>query len=96
MSVESEILNNNFIQRLRKEMAVDRTEYDRPVELLRRPLHEVSEATMMARGLPYDTAHASALAKYGVSPFSAYHPEVIAANPSAFNSNWFKYWGIGK
>ncbi len=36
MSVESEILNNKFIQRLRNELAVDRTEYDRLVELLRR------------------------------------------------------------
>ena len=57
-------------------------------------LHEVSEATMMARGLSYEPAHAAALAKYSVSPFSVYHPEVIAANPGAFNSNWFKFWGI--
>jgi hypothetical protein len=49
---------------------------------------------MMARGLPYDVAHAGALEKYGVSPFSVYHPDVIAANPDAFNRNWFVFWGL--
>ncbi|WP_437482746.1 RHS repeat-associated core domain-containing protein [Sorangium sp. So ce1014] len=57
-------------------------------------LHEVSEATRMGRGLAYDVAHAGALAKYGVSPFSVYHPDVILANPGSFNSNWFKFWGL--
>ncbi|MBP9920304.1 MAG: RHS repeat-associated core domain-containing protein, partial [Dermatophilaceae bacterium] len=57
-------------------------------------LHEVTEATMMARGLPYQAAHAGALAKYGVSPFSVYAPEVVAANPGLFNSNWFAFWGL--
>jgi hypothetical protein len=57
-------------------------------------LHEVSEATMMGRGLSYEAAHAGALGKYGVSPFSVYHPNVIIANPGAFNSNWFNFWGI--
>ncbi|XXX76293.1 RHS repeat-associated core domain-containing protein [Sorangium sp. So ce134] len=57
-------------------------------------LHEVSEATMMGRGVAYDAAHASALAKYGVSPFSVCHPDVILSNPGSFNSNWFKFWGL--
>ncbi len=59
-------------------------------------LHEVSEATMMGRGLSYEAAHTGALGKYGVSPFSVYHPEVITANPGSFNSNWFAFWGIKK
>src|SRR4051812_34669106 len=46
--------------------------------LIIRSVHEVSEATMMASGLSYDAAHAGSLAKYGVSTFSVYHPEVIA------------------
>jgi hypothetical protein len=57
-------------------------------------LHEVSEATMMGRGLSYDAAHAAALGKYGVSPFSVYHPEVIQAHPGFFNSNWAAFWRI--
>jgi hypothetical protein len=59
-------------------------------------LHEVSEATMMGRGLSYEAAHAGALGKYGVSPFSVYAPEVVAANPGSFNSNWFAFWGISR
>ncbi|MEO7593486.1 MAG: RHS repeat-associated core domain-containing protein, partial [Byssovorax sp.] len=39
--------------------------------------HEVSEATMMGRGMGYEAAHAASLGKYGVSPFSVYHPEVV-------------------
>jgi len=49
-------------------------------------LHEISEATMMGRGMSYDAAHAAALGKYGVSPYSLYHPEVIQQFPSLFNS----------
>jgi hypothetical protein len=57
-------------------------------------LHEVSEATMMGRGMAYAEAHAAALGKYGVSPFSVYHPEVIQAFPGLFNSNWLSFWGL--
>ncbi|NUQ73297.1 MAG: RHS repeat-associated core domain-containing protein, partial [Polyangiaceae bacterium] len=57
-------------------------------------LHEISEATMMGRGLSYDAAHAAALGKYGVSPFSVYHPEVIQMYPGFFNSNWAAFWRI--
>ncbi len=57
-------------------------------------LHEVSEATMMGRGLSYEAAHAGALQKYGVSPFSLYHPNVIKEFPKLFNSGWLAYWGI--
>ncbi len=45
-------------------------------------LHEISEATMMGRGMSYDAAHAAALEKYGVSPYSLYHPEVIQQLPA--------------
>jgi hypothetical protein len=33
-------------------------------------MHELAEATMMRRGIPYAVAHAAALDNYGVSPFS--------------------------
>ncbi len=56
--------------------------------------HELSEATMMGRGMSYDAAHAAALSKYGVSPFSVYHPDVISAYPGYFNSNWRNAWGL--
>ncbi len=51
-------------------------------------LHEASEATFMGNGLSYDAAHAAALGKYGVSPFSLYTPEVIQENPTLFNNAW--------
>jgi hypothetical protein len=56
--------------------------------------HEASEATMMARGMTYDDAHAAALEKYGVSPFSVYHPDVVQANPGWLNQNWRNFWGL--
>jgi len=56
--------------------------------------HEISEATAMARGVPYDMAHNAALDKYNVSRFSVYHPDVIRSMPETFNANWFKFWGI--
>ncbi|MCI0719494.1 MAG: hypothetical protein L0338_11085 [Acidobacteria bacterium] len=59
-------------------------------------LHEASEATMMGRGMSYDAAHAAALQKYGVSPFSVYSPQVIQALPGSFNQNWFNFWGISR
>jgi RHS repeat-associated protein len=57
-------------------------------------MHEVSEATMMGRGIPYEAAHAGALGKYGVSPYSVYHPEVIQSNAGSFNSGWRAFWGL--
>jgi RHS repeat-associated protein len=57
-------------------------------------MHEVAEATMMGRGMSYGAAHSGALAKYGVSPFSVYHPEVVQQFSSAFNSNWASFWGL--
>jgi filamentous hemagglutinin len=60
-------------------------------------MHEAAEATMMGQGMGYEAAHAASLAKYGVSQFSVYHPEVIQsvnALNSSFNSAWFKFWGI--
>ncbi|MNJ66567.1 hypothetical protein D3C77_626560 [compost metagenome] len=57
-------------------------------------MHEVSEATMMKKGIDYDTAHAEALQKYDVSPFSVYHPDVIKSMPENFGRAWKKFWGI--
>lgn len=57
-------------------------------------MHEISEATFMARGEVYEVAHGAALTKYNVSPFSVYHPEVIQEFGSTFNSNWSRFWGL--
>ncbi len=57
-------------------------------------LHEAAEATMMGRGMGYNAAHGAALQKYGVSPFSVYHPSVIQALPSHFNNAWRGFWGL--
>lgn len=58
--------------------------------------HELSEYTMMARGLDYPSAHQAALSKYQVSPFSVYHPEVIQQinliEPGSFNPKWLQFW----
>ncbi|GAB1159754.1 hypothetical protein YWY31_57790 [Paenibacillus illinoisensis] len=59
-------------------------------------MHEVSEFTKMGKGMSYDAAHASAIQKYEVSPFSVYHPDVITSMPGEFNSSWFKFWGLKK
>lgn len=56
--------------------------------------HELAESTMMGRGVSYEVAHPAALTKYEVSPFSVYHPDVIAAYPEMFGPGWFKFWGI--
>lgn len=56
-------------------------------------LHELSEATMMGRGLS-TRRHTRAPSESCVSPFSVYHPEVIVANPAVFNANWLGFWGI--
>jgi len=57
-------------------------------------MHEMSEATMMGRGVPYAAAHQAALDRFLVSPYSVYHPEVITANPQLFNQNWKDFWGL--
>ena len=57
-------------------------------------MHELAETTMMNRGLDYDTAHALAIQKYDVSPFSVYHPDVINKYSSEFSAAWKKFWGI--
>lgn len=57
-------------------------------------LHEASEASMMGRGMSQEAAHAAAIEKYGVSPFSLYHPDVIKANPSIFGTGFKKFWGL--
>ncbi len=57
-------------------------------------LHELAEATMMRNGMSYETAHAAALGKYGVSNYALYHPEVIGSNPGLFNNAWRAFWGL--
>jgi RHS repeat-associated protein len=92
--------NTAMINRLRSALAEGRTISGADASFY---MHEVNEATRMARLTAggartfeeaYDIAHAAALQKYGVSPFSVYHPEVIAIMPERFNQNWFLFWGI--
>jgi hypothetical protein len=57
--------------------------------------HELAEATMMAKGILYEEAHAAALQKYGVSPLSVFHPDVIRSLPPGYlNYRWYQFWGI--
>ena len=57
-------------------------------------LCEIAEGTFSGRGLGYDAVHEAALQKYGASPFSIYHPDVIRAMPEWFNNAWRGYCGI--
>jgi hypothetical protein len=54
--------------------------------------HEAYEATLMGRGMGWDAAHAAALAKYNVSPFAVYHPEVITRFPDHFSPGYGNFW----
>lgn len=56
--------------------------------------HELLESEYMTSGMSYEAAHAAALQRAGVSPFSLYHPEVIEQFPEHFNSNWHAFWGM--
>jgi hypothetical protein len=58
-------------------------------------MHELTESTLMRQGVGYEEAHAAALAKYGVSPYSVYAPDVVSKFPELFNSNWTEFWGMG-
>ena len=66
-------------------------------------LHEASEASMTrvleqagsTFDAAYDVAHSAALAKYDVSPFSVYRPDVIHAFRADFSPAFRRFWGIG-
>ncbi len=83
--------NEAMIARLRAAMAEGRPVSGADANFY---LHEISEATMMDRGAPYEQAHAAALQKYNASPYSVYHPDVIKTLSEWFNDNWRKFWGI--
>jgi hypothetical protein len=54
---------------------------------------------MMNRGIGDKAAHDAVLAKYGkfgVSPYSLYHPEAMNANPGFFGPNWWSFWNLFK
>ncbi|MBQ7794656.1 MAG: hypothetical protein IJ366_09110, partial [Clostridia bacterium] len=55
-------------------------------------MHEIAESTFMKGGMSYDCAHAAALNKYGVSPFSVYHIDVIKVFYEEFNQSWIDFW----
>jgi hypothetical protein len=82
--------NRAMIERLRSAMGSGRTISGADASFY---MHEISEATLMSRGLPYGAAHDAALLKYGVSPFSVYHPQVVAAN-RGWLTPFAKWWGI--
>jgi filamentous hemagglutinin len=75
--------------------------------------HELTEATQMQRtltglGLEYNSEnvianyydiHSAALTKYGVSPWSVYHPDAIAtadalAGTRTMNPKYYEFWGV--
>lgn len=56
--------------------------------------HELYENTLMEDGITYPEAHEAAINRYGVSPFSIYHPDAIMANPAAFGPPYFEFWRI--
>jgi LysM repeat protein len=75
--------------------------------------HELTEATIMKRtlanlGLDYNSEnvianyyeiHNATLAKYGVSPWSVYHPDAIAAADAlagtrTMNPKYYAFWGV--
>jgi hypothetical protein len=45
----------------------------------------------MKGGMSYEDVHQAALEKYGVSPFSVYHPDVIRDYPEYFNQFWLNF-----
>lgn len=57
-------------------------------------MHEVAEATMMQKGIPYEVAHEAVLQKYNVSPYSVHHPEVIQQFSEWFNQGFKDFWGL--
>jgi hypothetical protein len=58
-------------------------------------LHELAERTLMGRGVPYDPAHAAALAKYRISPFAVYAAEAVRqVEKGSLASGFYRYWGI--
>lgn len=83
--------NAGMIQRLENSIANGRrvTGPDRNFYM-----HELKEATLMRRGMPYNSAHPEAIRWDRVSPFELYHPEVIKANPTIFNPNFLEFWRI--
>jgi RHS repeat-associated protein len=56
--------------------------------------HELYENTLMEDGIIGTEAHQAAINRYGVSPFSIYHPDAIMANPAAFGPPYFEFWRI--
>ncbi|MBI4510125.1 MAG: RHS repeat-associated core domain-containing protein [Deltaproteobacteria bacterium] len=83
--------NTAMVERLRDALSSGRRITDADASFY---LHEIAEATMMGRGAAYEAAHAAALGKYLVSPFSVYHPAVISALPGYFNLAWRAFWGL--
>ncbi|MDQ2886971.1 MAG: polymorphic toxin-type HINT domain-containing protein [Chloroflexota bacterium] len=83
--------NQAMISRLQNALAAGKTISGADASFY---MHELYESTLMNRGVAYDVAHDLAIGRYGVSPYSIYHPDVIQAFPEFFNSNWFSFWGM--
>ena len=93
--------NTAMLARLRTALAEGRTIRGADASFY---MHELNEATRMAPLLrsgmsleeAWGIAHPAAIQKYGVSPFSVYHPEAItaanAAQAGSFNANWMRFW----
>jgi hypothetical protein len=59
-------------------------------------LHELAEASHVARGMTRELAHTTVLSKFGHSPYQLYHPDVIQAHSAEFNNSWRSFWGVKK
>jgi hypothetical protein len=84
--------NEMMLDRLKTAFAEGRAVYGADASFY---FHELHEASLMDAGIDYPEAHSSAFAKYGVSPFSVYAPEVVQSFPELFNSHWLKFWDLG-
>lgn len=57
-------------------------------------IHELKEAGLMAKGMPYKIAHAKSLAFYGHDKFGLYAKDVVRLFSSEFNEGFLKFWGL--
>ena len=81
--------NDAMLARIRSAAAEGRTLSAADENFIR---HELIEASLMDRGLSWETAHE--IAGRSHPTFANYDPEVIKQFPERFNNNWRAYWGI--
>ena len=58
-------------------------------------MHELAESQFMRSGMDYMEAHSASFAKYDVSPFSVYPPEVVSQFATQLSPGYRRFWGLG-